>query len=87
MIDVVAGIIKLNISENEETFTFKPNGTKLCNHHGHNQARAGCHVCCDKFSSRTDNKPSAAENFALKFSRRIKNATSAVTSSPVAPVT
>jgi hypothetical protein len=28
MIDVAAGIIKLNISGKEETFTFKPRGTK-----------------------------------------------------------
>jgi hypothetical protein len=27
-IDVAAGIIKLNISEKEETFTIKPKGTK-----------------------------------------------------------
>jgi hypothetical protein len=31
MIDVVAGIIKLNISRKEETFTFKPKGTEQCN--------------------------------------------------------
>jgi hypothetical protein len=36
---------------------------------------------------RKDKKPSAAENFSPKFSRRVKNATSAATSSPVAPVT
>jgi hypothetical protein len=30
-IDVAARIIKLNISGKEETFTFKPKGTKLCN--------------------------------------------------------
>jgi hypothetical protein len=35
----------------------------------------------------SDKKPSAAENFSIKFSRCIKNATSTVTSSPVAPVT
>jgi hypothetical protein len=34
-----------------------------------------------------DKKPSAVKNFSLKFSRRVKNATSAMTSSPVAPVT
>jgi hypothetical protein len=28
MIDVAAGIIKLNISRKEETFTFKPKGTE-----------------------------------------------------------
>jgi hypothetical protein len=30
-IDVAARIIKLNNSEKEETFTFKPKGTKQCN--------------------------------------------------------
>jgi hypothetical protein len=34
-----------------------------------------------------DTKPSAVENSSTKFSRRIKNATSVVTSSPVTPVT
>jgi hypothetical protein len=34
-----------------------------------------------------DKKPSAAKNFLPKFSRRVKNATSAVTSSPVIPMT
>jgi hypothetical protein len=31
MIDVAAGIIKLNMSGKDETFTFKPKGTKQCN--------------------------------------------------------
>jgi hypothetical protein len=34
-----------------------------------------------------DKKPSAAEKFSAKFSRRVKNAMPVVTSSPVAPVT
>jgi hypothetical protein len=34
-----------------------------------------------------DKKPSAIENFSMKFSRCVKNATPAVTSSPVAPMT
>jgi hypothetical protein len=34
-----------------------------------------------------DKRPSAAENSLPKFSRRIKNATSAAISSPVMPVT
>jgi hypothetical protein len=34
-----------------------------------------------------DKKPSIAENFSVKFSRRVKNATPTATSSPVAPVT
>jgi hypothetical protein len=33
-----------------------------------------------------DKKPSAVENFSTKFSQRVKNATSAVTSSLVTPV-
>jgi hypothetical protein len=32
-----------------------------------------------------DKKPSAAENFSIKFSQRIKNATPTATSSLVAP--
>jgi hypothetical protein len=31
MIDVAVGIIKLNISRMEETFTFKPKGAEQCN--------------------------------------------------------
>jgi hypothetical protein len=34
-----------------------------------------------------DKKPSAAENFSMKFSQRVKNATPTMTSSPVALVT
>jgi hypothetical protein len=34
-----------------------------------------------------DKKPSIAENFSTKFSRRVKNATPSAISSPVAPVT
>jgi hypothetical protein len=34
-----------------------------------------------------DKKPSAAKNFSTKFSRHVKNATPAATSSPVAPTT
>jgi hypothetical protein len=34
-----------------------------------------------------DKKPSAAENFTMKFSRHVKNVMSAVTSSPVTPTT
>jgi hypothetical protein len=30
MIDVAARLIKINISRKEETFTFKPKGTKKC---------------------------------------------------------
>jgi hypothetical protein len=34
-----------------------------------------------------DKNPSSAENFSVKFSRRVKNATPAATSFPVTPVT
>jgi hypothetical protein len=34
-----------------------------------------------------DKKPSAVENFSVKYSQGVKNATPAVTSSVVAPVT
>jgi hypothetical protein len=34
-----------------------------------------------------DKKPSASEDFSTKFSRRVKKATSVVTSSPATPVT
>jgi hypothetical protein len=34
-----------------------------------------------------DNKPNAAKNFSMKFSRRVKNTPPAATSSPVTPVT
>jgi hypothetical protein len=33
-----------------------------------------------------DKKPSAADNFSIKFSQRVKNATPTATSSLVAPV-
>jgi hypothetical protein len=34
-----------------------------------------------------DKKPSAAENFSVKFSQHVKNVMPAVTSSPIAPMT
>jgi hypothetical protein len=34
-----------------------------------------------------DKKPSVVEDFSTKFSRRVKNATPAASSSPVAPMT
>jgi hypothetical protein len=34
-----------------------------------------------------DKEPSATENFSVKSTRRVKDATSATTSSPVAPAT
>jgi hypothetical protein len=79
-IDVAVGIIKLNINEKEETFTFKPRGTEQCN-----QVMVTIRLEWDAMTP--DKKPSAIENFSMKFSRRAKNATSVVTSSPVASVT
>jgi hypothetical protein len=79
-IDVAARIIKLNISRKEETFTFKPKGTKQCN-------QVMVTIRPEWNAMTPDKKPSAIENFSSKFSRRVKNATSATTSSPVAPTT
>jgi hypothetical protein len=79
MIDVAARIITLNISRKEETFTFKPKGTKKCN-----QIRVT--IKLEKNAMTPDKKPNTAENFSMKFSRCIKNATSVATRSPVAPV-
>jgi hypothetical protein len=77
---VVARIIKLNISGREETFTFKPRGTEQCN-------QVMVLIRLERNAMTPDKKPSAAENFLLTFSRRVKNAMSAVRSSPVMPVT
>jgi hypothetical protein len=78
MIDVAAGIIKLNISGKEETFTFKPKGAKQCN-------QVMVTIRLERNAMTPNKKPSAAENFSTKSSRRVKNATSAATSSLVAP--
>jgi hypothetical protein len=80
MIDVAAGIIKLNINKKEETFTFKPTGTKQCN-----QVMVTIKPEWDAMTP--DKKPSTVEKFSMKFSRRNKNATFAATSSLVALVT
>jgi hypothetical protein len=80
MINVVAGIIKLNISGKEETFTFKPKGTEQCN-----QVMVTIRLERDAMTS--NKKLSAVENSSMKFSRCVKNATFAGTSSPVAPAT
>jgi hypothetical protein len=77
-IDVAARIIKLNISRKEETFTFKPKGTQKCN-------QVIITIRPQRNVVTPDKKPSAAENFSMKFSRRIKNATPVGTRSPVAP--
>jgi hypothetical protein len=75
-INVAAGIIKLNISGKEETFTFKPKGAKQCN-------QVMVTIRLERNATTPHKKPNAAEN----FSRRIKNVMPAATSSPVAPVT
>jgi hypothetical protein len=79
-IDVAAGIIKLNISGKEETFTFKPKGTEQCN-------QVTVTITLERNVMTPDKKPSAIENSSTKFSRCVKNATPTATSSPVAPVT
>jgi hypothetical protein len=79
-IDVAIGIIKLNISGKEETFTFKPKSTEQCN-----QVMVTNRP--ERNAMTPNKKPITAENFSPNFSRRVKNATSAVTSSPVASVT
>jgi hypothetical protein len=79
-IDVAVGIIKLNISGKEETFTFKPKGTEQCN-------QVMIMIRPERNAMTPDKKPSATENFSPKFSRCIKNATSAMTSSPVVLMT
>jgi hypothetical protein len=80
MIDVAAGIIKLNISGKEETFTFKPKGAEQCNH-------VMVMIRLERNAMTPDKKPSTAKNFSMKFSRCVKNATPTVTSSPDTPVT
>jgi hypothetical protein len=79
-IDVVAGIIKLNISGKEESFTFKPKGAEQCN-------QVMVMIKIERNVVTPNKKPSIAENFSMKFSQRIKNVTPYATSSPVAPVT
>jgi hypothetical protein len=78
-IDVAARIIKLNISRKEETFIFKPKGTKKCN-------QVMVMIRPERNAMTPDKKPSVAKNFSTKFSGRVKNATPIVTRSPVAPV-
>jgi hypothetical protein len=79
MIDVLARIIKLNISRKEETSTFKPMGTKKCN-------QVMVTIRLERNAMTSDKKPSTAKNIYMKFSRRVKNATPVATRSPVAPV-
>jgi hypothetical protein len=75
---VVARIIKLNISRKEETSIFKPKGTEKCN-------QVMITIKPERNAMTPDKKPSAAENFSMNFSRRVKNATLIMTRSPVAP--
>jgi hypothetical protein len=76
-IDVAARIIKLNISKKEETSTFKPKGTEKCN-------QVMVMIRPKRNAMTPDMKPSAVENFSMKFSRRVKNATPVATGSLVA---
>jgi hypothetical protein len=75
-IDVAARIIKLNMSRKEETFTFKPKGTKNCN-------QVMVTIRPERNAMTPDKKPSAAKNFSMIFSRCVKNSTLVVTRSPV----
>jgi hypothetical protein len=56
MVDVAAGIIKLNISGKEETLTFKPKGAEQC-------IQVMIMIRLERNAMTPDKKPSAAENF------------------------
>jgi hypothetical protein len=58
---VAAGIIKHNISGKEDTFTFKPKGAEQCN-----QVMVTNRL--ERNAMTPVKKPSAAENFSMKFS-------------------
>jgi hypothetical protein len=60
-IDVAVGIIKLNISRKEKTFTFKPKGTEQCN-------QVMVTIRPEQDAMTPDKKPNAVENFSMKFS-------------------
>jgi hypothetical protein len=60
MIDVAARIIMLNISRKEETFTFKPKGTKKYN-------QVMVMIRPERNAMTPDKKPSAAKNFSTNF--------------------
>jgi hypothetical protein len=77
-IDVASRIIKLNISRKEKTSTFQPKGIKKCN-------QVMVMIKLERNAMIPEKKPSATENFSMKFSWRIKKATSVVTRSPVTP--
>jgi hypothetical protein len=78
-VDVATGIIKLNISEKEETFTLLK-GTEQCHQVRFIEGP-------ERDAMTLDKKPSAAENFSMKSTRCVNNDTPAATSSPVASVT
>jgi hypothetical protein len=77
-IDVAARIIKVNISRKEEPSTFKPKGIKKCN-------QVMVRIRPKRNAMTPDKKPNGDENFSMKFSRHVKNATSVAIRSPVAP--
>jgi hypothetical protein len=77
-IDVAARIIKLNISRKEETSTFKPKGTEKCN-------QVMVTIKPERNAMTRDKKPNTAENFSIKFSRCVKNATLIATRALVTP--
>jgi hypothetical protein len=77
-IDVAARIIKLNISRKEETSTFKHKGTEKCN-------QVMVTIRLERNAMTPDKKPSTVENFSMKYSRCVKNATLVATISPVVP--
>jgi hypothetical protein len=56
MIDVATGIIKINISGKEETFTFKPKGAEQCN-------QVIIRIRLERNAMMPDKKPSAAKIF------------------------
>jgi hypothetical protein len=74
-IDVATGIIKLNIN-GKEAVTLKPKGSEQCN-------QVMVMIRLERNAMTPDKKPNAAEEFSMNFSRSIKNATAATTSSPV----
>jgi hypothetical protein len=80
-IDVAARIIKLNINRKDETFIFKPKGTKK-----RNKVMVMVTIRPERNVLTPDKKPSTTKNFSTKFSGCVKNATLIVTRSLVAPV-
>jgi protoporphyrinogen oxidase len=77
-IDVAARIRKLNIIKKDETFIFKPKGTKK-----YNQVMVTIRL--ERNAMTLDKKNNVAKKISTKFFGRVKNATPVVTTSPVAP--